>query len=324
MNLLTRKLESPGKIGLALGSGSAKGWAHIGVIEALAEAGIRVDCVAGTSIGAVVGSVFASGRIEVFRKIILQLDWKRIVSLVDFVFPRSGLIDGEKVADFIRGHVAGEKIEDLPLPFRAVATDLASGSEVVIGEGDVIKAVRASISIPGIFTPARIENKVFVDGGLVNPVPVSVLREMRADFVVAVDLNHDSISGKEGRKTSIPDKNTAVAAAEYRGGSDPGPMEKNNVLDILNKRLGTLRLSAFKQVRRRTDRGSSPSIFEVLLTSINILEAQITSTRLQADPPDLLIRPRLGHINFLEFNRAQEAIAEGYREAKKQLAALQG
>jgi len=138
------------KIGIALGSGSARGWAHIGVIKALNEAGIRLDYVAGTSAGAVVGAVYASGRIDSLKDVVLQLDWKKITFLLDVVFPKSGLIDGNRIAEFIRSNVGEKNIEDLHLPFCAVSTDLATGNEVVINDGDIIEAVRASISIPGI------------------------------------------------------------------------------------------------------------------------------------------------------------------------------
>jgi NTE family protein len=184
------------RVGLALGSGSARGWAHIGVIRALAESGVRVDYIAGTSIGAIVGAVYASGKIDSLENVILQLDWKKIVYFFDVVFPKSGLIDGNKVADFIRSYVGEMNIEDLPIPFCAVSTDLATGNEVVIKEGDIIEAIRASISVPGIFTPVKKDDMTLVDGGLVNPVPVCVAREMVADFVIAVDLNHDIVSKK--------------------------------------------------------------------------------------------------------------------------------
>ena len=162
------KRVPPGKVGLALGSGSARGWAHIGVIKALAEAGVHVDYVAGASIGAVVGAVYASGKINSLEEVVLQLDWKKIVYFFDVVFPKSGLIDGNKVADFIRGHVGEGNIEDLPLPFCAVSTDLATGKEIVIKEGDIIEAVRASISVPGIFTPVKKDDMTLVDGGMVG------------------------------------------------------------------------------------------------------------------------------------------------------------
>ena len=306
------KRVPPGKVGLALGSGSARGWAHIGVIKALAEADVRVDYVAGASIGALVGAVYASGNINSLEEVVLQLDWKKIVYFFDVVFPKSGLIDGDKVADFIRGHVGERNIEDLPLPFCAVSTDLATGKEIIIKEGDIIEAVRASISVPGIFTPFKKDDMTLVDGGLVNPVPVSAAREMGADFVIAVDLNHDIVVKK------------TIAPSHKNMNSDKEPVktlpEKNKILNALNKRIRAIDIPTLTQIRqwmRMED--PLPNIFEVLVTSINIMETQITATRLRSEPPDLLIQPKLGHLKFLEFNRAKEAILEGYNETKLSL-----
>ena len=203
--MLRRDKWKSGRIGLALGGGSARGWAHIGVIKALTEAGIHIDYVAGTSIGAVVGSVYASGRIATLEDVALQLDWKKVVNLLDIVFPKSGIIDGNKITEFIREQVKTKTIEELPLPFAAVSTDLATGREVVIREGDIIEAVRASVSVPGVFTPISRAGLFLLDGGLVNPVPVSVVREMGADFVIAVDLNHDIFSKKSDDRSVVPD-----------------------------------------------------------------------------------------------------------------------
>ena len=156
INIFHKKKRIPSKnVGLALGSGSARGWSHIGVIRALAEADIRVDYVAGTSIGALVGAVYASGEIDALEEVVLQLDWKKIAYLFDVVYPKSGLIDGKKVSVFIQNHVKEINIEDLSLPFCAVSTDLTTGDEVAIREGNIIEAVRASISVPGIFTPVK-------------------------------------------------------------------------------------------------------------------------------------------------------------------------
>lgn len=307
-------------MGLALGSGSARGWAHIGVIQALTEVGIHVDYVAGTSIGAVVGAVYASGKIKSLEEFILQLDWKKIIYFFDVVFPKSGLIDGNKVADFIRSHVQEKNIEDLPLPFCAVSTDLATGSEVVIQEGDIIEAVRASISVPGIFTPVRKDDTALVDGGLVNPVPVSVVREMGADFVIAVDLNHDIIGKKDAKKASISNSEN-MASAKEAGKSLTGI---DKILNALNKRVRAIDIPAVAQIKQWMARDPMPNIFEVLMTSINIMETQITATRLKAEPPDLLIQPKLGHIKFLEFHRAKEAILEGYEETLSCIELLPG
>lgn len=320
MSLSEHNRRHPKKIGLALGSGSARGWAHIGVIQALSEAGIRVDCVAGTSIGAMVGAVYASGKIDELEEIVLQFDWKHILHFFDIVFPKSGLIDGMKVADFIRSHVEEKNIEELLIPFRAVTTDLTTGHEVVIQDGDIIEAVRASISLPGIFTPVRKNGKILVDGGLVNPVPVSVVREMGADFVIAVDLSRDIVTKKATRLASLAGTSPVVSGAE----AGRNFTVKARISALLNKELGSLDLPAFKQIRQWIDQDPLPSIFEVLINSIYIMETRITVAGLQIYPPDLLIRPRLGHIRLLEFHRANEAIAGGYREAKARIRPLTG
>ncbi|RLB20362.1 MAG: patatin [Deltaproteobacteria bacterium] len=313
-DIVHKKQNAPApKIGLALGSGSARGWAHIGVIKALTEAGIHVDYVAGTSVGAVVGAVYASGRIDSFKDVVLQLDWKKIAFFLDVVFPKSGLIDGNRIAEFIRSHVGEKNIEDLSLPFCAVSTDLATGKEVVFQDGDIIEAVRASISVPGVFTPVRKSGAILVDGGLVNPVPVSVVRKMGADLVIAVDLNHDIIDKKGLKKASI----TNSSALAHNPGTMQGLTKGSKILDALNNRLETLDLAALTHIRQWMARDPMPNIFEVLMTSINIMETQITATRLKADPPEALIQPHLGHIRFLEFNRAEEAIVAGYEETKR-------
>jgi NTE family protein len=301
------------KIGLALGSGSARGWAHIGVIKALDEAGIRLDYVAGTSAGAVVGAVYASGRIESFKDVVLQLDWKRVVSYLDVVFPKTGLIDGNKIADFLRANVEKKNIEDLHLPFCAVSTELATGKEVAIQNGDIIEAVRASISTPGIFTPVKRNDAVLVDGGLVNPVPVSVVRKMGADLVIAVNLNHGIVEKRRSRKTHKPTRSVCTSGAGTAHDSNKG----GGIQEALHKRFDILDIPALKHLRQRISREPMPNIFEIIIDSINIMEAQITAARLKTDPPDLLIQPDLGHIRFLEFNRAQETIAAGYEATKR-------
>ena len=305
----------PGKIGLALGSGSARGWAHIGVVRALSEAGINIDYIAGTSIGSVVGAVYASGNIDTLEEVVLQLDWKQIAYFFDVVLPKSGLIDGKKLSAFVRSHVNGVNIEELPIPLGAVSTDLATGDEVIIQNGDIIDAVRASISVPGIFTPVKKNGAFLVDGGLVNPVPVSVARQMGADFVIAVDLNHGIAAEKGFRQTAPP------ILSESLSGDKDGQLaeKKNKILELLNHRIASIDFSALSQIREWMKTEPAPNIFEVLTSSINIMEAQITATNLKTDPPDLLIQPNLSHLKFLEFNRAEEAIAEGYKETKAQL-----
>ena len=313
-----KKINFNQPVGLALGSGSARGWAHIGVIQALAEAGIDIDYIAGTSIGSVVGSVFAAGNINALEEVALRLDWKQIAYLFDVVLPKSGLIDGKKIAGFVRNHLREMNIEELPIPFCAVSTDLNTGDEVVIREGDIIEAVRASISIPGIFTPVRNNGRILVDGGLVNPVPVSVARKMGADFVIAVDLSRGIVGGNESVQNTVHEFGVAHSEKE----DQQVTKKRNRLLEALNNKLAALDFSALSWTKHDSDVEPLPSIFDVLTSSINIMEAQISATRLETDPPDLLIQPNLSHIKFLEFNRASEAIAEGYAETERQLAML--
>jgi len=300
------------RIALALGSGAARGWAHIGVIRALSEAGIQPDRVAGTSIGALVGAAYASGRISSLERVARELDWRKVVSLFDVVFPRSGLIDGRRIADSIRDHVEPGDIEDLPLPFCAVSTDLATGDEVVIKEGDVVQAVRASISVSGMFTPVRRGEMILVDGGLVNPVPVSVARRMGADYVIAVDVTQDRPGGVASRRAPVSDSDETRPSKGSAGGSAgqgaPPASTDGRVMSFSGFGIA--------QVRQWLARESLPNIFEVMMASMNVMEKQIVELQLRAAPPDLLIRPRLGHLGFMDFHRADETILEGYRSAK--------
>ena len=302
----------PKNIGLALGSGSARGWAHIGVIRALTDAGIEIKCIAGSSIGSLVGAAFALNKIDVLEDFARQLDWKQIVSFLDVIFPRSGLIDGEKITDFFRGHVREMDIGKLPIRYCAVAADLATGREVVLNDGDLIEAIRASISVPGIFTPVKKNGSFLVDGGLVNPVPVSVVRDMGADYIIAVDLNADII---DKRRTN----GIVPVDSSLENVIDQPPPQKWRIVQDLTNRLNEFSSPALSQVRQWLHKDPVPNIFEVLTSSINIMESQITAIRLTTDPPDLLVQPKLGHMRFMEFHRAEETITEGYREAMTQL-----
>jgi len=259
-----------------------------------------------------VGAAFALNKMDVLEAFARQLDWKQIVFFLDVTFPRSGLIDGGKITDFFRSHVREMNIEELPLRYCAVATDLTTGREVVLNEGDLIEAIRASISVPGIFTPVKKNGGFLVDGGLVNPVPVSAARNMGADYVIAVDLNADIIDKRSANGIAPVDPSSEYVV-------DQPPPQKWRIAQELTNRLNEFSSPALSQVRLWLHRDPVPNIFEVLTTSINIIEAQITAARLVTDPPDLLIQPKLGHIRFLEFHRAQEAIDEGYREATTQL-----
>ncbi len=304
------------KIGLALGGGAARGWAHLGVIQALQERGVTVDFVAGTSMGALVGGFFAAGRLPVLRELAVQLDWKQVLYyFFEMSFSRSGLVDGRKIVEWIRRNVPVHGLAELPLPFRAVATDVLSGREVVIAEGDLIDAIRASIAIPGLFTPVNRGGMVLVDGGLTNPVPVSVAREMGAEKVIAVDLNYDLIGSRQRRRNVRLDETAASAEPDA-----PDPLARMApMLEKINASFRRLNLPPLPVKRRPASGAALPGIADVLGNSIRIAEAQITATRLKIDPPDVLIRPEVGGIMIMDFHRAQEAIAAGYTAAVKAL-----
>ncbi len=295
---MTRKRKR--RIGLALGSGSARGWAHIGVIRALQEAGIEPDVVCGSSVGALVGAIYVHGDLDGFEEWVLALDWKRVVSLLDFTL-EGGLIQGERLMAFLAGHLKGKGIADLPKPFAAVATDLETGNEVWLQEGPAVEAVRASIALPGLFSPARVEGRLLVDGGLVNPVPVTLARALGADFVIGVDLNSDLI----GRH--LPARSVRRALAD----STPAGADAS-WLDQLKRTLGLGR-----------DEGEGlPSLLDVVASSINIMQVRVTRSRLAGEPADLLVTPRLARVGLMDYDRGRAAIAEGRRAAERALARL--
>ena len=190
-------------IGLALGGGAARGWAHVGVLEALDSRGLEIKAVAGTSIGALIGAFAAADKLDELKEISTSFGRRAAFKLFDPVFPVAGFVDGRKVEQFLREHLGDINIEDLPIPYAAVAVDLATGESLELHEGSVVDAVRASISIPGVFTPALSQGRCLVDGGLANPLPVDVVRGMGGDRVIAVDLNKDLPPSKGGRRPNI-------------------------------------------------------------------------------------------------------------------------
>lgn len=315
---MSKILQRP-KIGLALGSGSARGLAHVGVIRAIADAGIQIDCIAGTSMGALIGAVHAAGKLDELETFFLDFDWKKTASFFDIVLPRSGLLDGAKVSALVRSHIHADDMEALPIAFAAVASDLVSGEEVVLRTGDIIEAVRASISVPGIFTPVRRNGQILVDGGLINPVPASAARGMGAGFVIAVDLNHQIVNGKN-LKPLLPAAASATSDPQLRPGWKD--VYSQTMQSLKQKLLASDAPGRTQLLRWLAREEPLPSIFEVLLASINIMETNITQTRLHIDQPDLIIQPPLGHIRFLEFGRAEEIIEIGYEHTRQQIVAL--
>jgi len=282
------------KIGIALGSGSARGWSHIGVIRSLQEAGIRIDIACGSSIGALVAGALAANFLDTLDRWVRELSWTDLLRFIDLRLPRSGVIEGEKITGYFKQNLSDANIEDLATPFAAVATELNTGREIWLRKGSLIDAIRASVSLPGIFTPYQDGERWLVDGGLVNPVPVSLCRAMGADIVIAVNLNSD-IMGK----------------SEIRRNSNNKTLQKK-VASFLNRNLPRANLKAFK-LFDPSEAQRGPNLFEILTTSVYITQDLITKQRLQVDPPDILITPRLAEIGLLDFNRADEAVEEGRR-----------
>ena len=289
------------KIGLALGGGAARGWAHIGVLRALAEAGVVPGVVCGTSVGAFIGAVYVDGDLDRLENWARELTVQTVVGFLDFSIG-GGLIKGEKLIEFFRSHFVDLQISELPLPFAAVATDLQTGREVWLQEGLVSDAVRASIALPGLFTPAEHQGRWLVDGGLVNPVPVSLCRAMGADLVIAVDLNSD-IVGKHLRK----------ARASKAAAPDNPEGVGETVLARIQSGMATLGIAGPKTTNSR------PSMLDVLASSINIMQERITRSRLAGEPADVLITPRLAELGLMEFHRASIAIEAGSRATKQAL-----
>jgi len=304
------------KIGLALGSGAARGWAHIGVIQALTENGIDIGFISGTSAGALVGGVHAGGKLEILKEIVLQLNKRQLIGFSDPSWLQSGALNGRKIANFIEEHVIDNVFSELNIPFRAVATDLNTGSEVVIDSGSIIDAIRASISIPGIFTPVKRDDAILVDGALVNPLPVSVVREMGAEKVIAVDINYGTDVFKK-RKVSKKEKILEKAETLIEGHSEDNPLVMS-IRKVLGK-IEEFDVPAISRTSKWIEEKSLPVFFNVILTSYNIMQVQITQTRLQTYPADVLIRPDLADIGLLDFDCAQDAIDEGYRAAIEQM-----
>jgi len=286
------------RIGLALGSGAARGWAHIGVLRVLQEAGIEPDIVCGTSIGALVGAAYAAGELDRLEPWVRSLGWQQVVGLIDLKLG-GGLIEGGKLVAFFRERFADGGFEALGKPFGCVATDLATGREVWLRRGSVIDAVRASIAIPGVFTPARADGRLLVDGGLVNPVPVSLARAMGAEVIIAVDLNWDLMRRRQ-----------RVAGR--------GRSRSRGLLDGVWGRLRG----------RAVDHGQDenapemPSLLDVMVTGLNIVQWRITQSRLAGEPADVVIRPMLADIAAMDFHRGAPAIAAGRKAAEQALGAI--
>ncbi len=300
-----KKIRVPNnlKIALALGSGVARGFAHIGAIKTLNKYGIYPDIVTGTSIGALVGGCYLAGRLEELEDWACNLNRMKVFSYLDLKIRSAGLIGGKKIDNLLRDRLGNIDIEELPKPFLCIASDMVTGHEVWLKQGNLVDVMKASFAMPGIFPPVRLHNRNLLDGALVNPVPVAPCLAMGAHLTIAIDLNADMLG-----KTSNSERGyqKVLGFDMLEEGALP---DKNQ--SFLN------RFSITRRLFRREN--NSASLFGVMFSSLNIIQDRITRSRLAGDPPDVHIKPKIGHIGLLEFEKSQELIKAGEEAVERKM-----
>ena len=315
------------KVGLVLGSGAARGLAHIGVIKALMEDDVSIDMIAGTSIGALVGACYAKkGEISDFEEVILNMDWKRLLQLADFnlAVMVKGFVQGQKVKELLKTIIGDIEFKDLKIPLAVVATDVNTGEEVIIKKGSVAEAVRASISIPVVFMPVKFKDKFLIDGGIVNPVPVDVIKKMGATSIIACNVIQSLSKRKTAKKQENLKKNgtKAIKKKIVSGKSALFMVLENQINSIIRENSEKMiKLQKFAEDLKGKIPGipqavdaNTPNIFDVLVQALYAMEYEIV--KLKAQEADIMIEPDIGNIATLEFYRGEEAILAGYRAAK--------
>jgi NTE family protein len=309
------------RLGFALGCGSARGWAHIGIVQALAERGFVPDVICGASVGALVGAATAAGRLDALEQWVCALTQRDVWRLVDTTFRGGGVMTGNRLMDAIAECIGDAPIESLPIPYGAVATDLYTGEEIWLRDGPFMTAVRASSGVPGLFAPTWHAGRWLIDGGVVNPVPVSMCRALGAEVVIAVDLGRSVTNvAKRARQADCePQRN---GTAPNGGNADPAAADAADEkataegTAILKKWSGLVDGIVESFRTKRTE----PGLLEVMSSSVNIMQDRITRSRLAIDPADLVLRPDLADFQLMDFHRAREAIDVG----RKLVEAAQG
>jgi NTE family protein len=292
------------RIGLALGGGAARGWAHIGVLRTLEKAGIRPDVIAGTSMGALAGGAFTANRLDQLEEFARSMTKRRMFGFMDWRIGGNGLISGGRLAKLLELNFGETLIEDLPVKYAAIATELSSGHEIWLTRGNLIQSMRASYALPGIFTPIRIGGRWLVDGALVNPIPVSAARALGARVVIAVNLHSDVF----GKGTVIQD------SGSYAEEDAPLPAAATKPRNLFGNVFG------FPRSRMQTPADGPRGISSVMMDAFNITQDRISRSRLAGDPPDVMISPRLNGVGLFEFYRAEESIKAGEEAAERALA----
>ena len=300
-------------IGLALGGGAARGFAHIGIVRTLVAHGIIPDVVVGTSIGAVVGGAYAAGHLDTLEEWARSLQPRNILGYLDIRLNGSGLIGGAKLAAQLESAMGQALIEDLPVKFATVATEVRTGHEIWLTHGRIVEAMRASYALPGIFSPVLVGDRWLVDGALVNPVPVSAARAFGAEIVIAANLSSDVFAHSTTIYSHGPSVDLSVSVV-------PDPLPEP---EPPKRGLGKF-FSAERTMKREFfGSGTRPGISSVMVDAFNIMQDRITRARLAGDPPDLLISPRVGEIGWFDFHRADDLIAHGVRAAERAIESIQ-
>lgn len=288
-------------LAIALGGGMARGFAHIGALRALNRHGIYPSLIAGTSIGAVVGGCYLAGKLDEFEDWAMSLNRFKILSYLDFRVRSAGLVGGKRLKETLDQHFLGMNFEDLPHPLICIATDLATGHEVWLRKGNIIEAMSASFALPGVFPPVHYDERQLVDGALVNPCPISPCQALGARMTIAIDLNTDLIG-----KAAKPGTNYQTVAGFDVFNKDDVPEENQKQF---------LTSSVTRRLFRREE--NNPSLFGVMVSALGILQDRLTRSRLAGEPPDIHIKPSIGHIGLLEFEKASELIALGDEATEK-------
>lgn len=288
-------------IGIALGSGAARGWAHIGVLQVLKSAGVLPKVISGSSIGAVVGGAFASGRLEVLEEFATKLTTRSLFALADFSLFSSGLVVGKKLDRKLETFFSDLKIEELDTRLVLLATELATGHEIWLRRGELVPLMKASFALPGLLKPVSINGRLLVDGALTNPVPVSVCRAYGARLVIAVNLSPETLS----HGATVPDL--------------PDFSDNDDRLFSLGVFGKTRAIRAAMKHQLGGSKGAPRGIPAVMMQSYTIIQDRLTRSRLAGDPPDVTISPYIGDIGLFDFQRADEAIAAGRAAAERAL-----
>jgi len=296
-------------VGLVLGSGAARGFAHIGVIHALREHGIIPDIVVGTSMGALVGGCYANGQLEQLEVWARALTLRRIIGYLDVRIGSSGVIGGGRLARRLEQAIGNTSIEDLPVRFAAIATEVGTGHEIWLTRGTLALALRASYALPGIFPPVRLGGRWLMDGALVNPVPVSTARALGARVVIAVNLNGE-----------LTGRGSVVPAHGAREEDEMLPVERTLKTTALGAATSLIKRQLGFSPRRVPPRDPRvPGISMVMMDAFNITQDRISRSRLAGDPPDVMIGPKLGRIGLFDFHRASEIIELGAEATMRSL-----